>query len=475
MTSRAFRNLIDDINIGRASSATSRTQIDQMLNDFARNQIDIAPRTIDVNLQGQTRRLTFEFAKNKDGRPIVKFQGEEFTPGQLFQELRIVTFIGNPKLNIEKIDAFTNALRKSIEEKIPTAEGRNIAETYANLYKQQLLDGKSFQEIARIQKANEIANANSPGRSQKGSPETKEIDLDNQAEAKNNIDEIKNEETVESQFLDENGQTELIEQITVDAQAAGVDTMTFLQRRLKDNPQAIARLEKIKNSWLYRNKNNLSVLGTVGGAITGLALSLDKKALRDEAINRQKETNGCFLINLITNEKTKISLLTCGDFDTGKVIQTCATQLYTSGATINECPTSTFNPCTINSKSRSSDPAVPLVPNVCDKYLYKGTAPSPVEGVTTLTACPDTVSSPCSGYCKSANFNLPENFELQCIDVDYMTIYLNLVEEIGYDANTLFPPKIASSTPAKALIIATAVLGTVFLLVAVYYYFYRVK
>lgn len=475
MTSRAFRNLIDDINLGRSSSATSRVEIDQMLDDFARNKIDTATKTINVNLQGQTRTLTFEFTKNKDGRPIVKFQGEEFTPGQLFQELRIVTFTnGRPKIDNQKLDDFTNALRKNIEEKIPTAEGRNIAETYANLYKQQILNGKSFQDIARIQKANNIANANKPVRSE-SAPETKEVNLDDQAEAKNNVEELKKQDASEIQFLDEQGQSALIEQITADAQAAGVDTMTFLQRRFKDNPQAIARLEKIKNSWLYRNKKNLSVLGTVVGSITGLALSLDKKALRDEAVNRQKETNGCFLINLITNEKTKISLLTCGDFDTGKVIQTCATQLYTSGATINECPTSTFNPCTVNAKSRSSDPAVPLVPNVCDKYLYKGTAPAPVEGVTTLTACPDTVSSPCSGYCKSANFNLPENFELQCIDVDYMTIYLNLVDEIGYDANKLFPPKIASSTPSKALIIATAVLGTVFLLVAVYYYFYRVK
>jgi hypothetical protein len=242
-------------------------------------------------------------------------------------------------------------------------------------------------------------------------------------------------------------------------------------------------LQTIRDIFPRVNKTWL-LAGTIGlGLASGLAYLAYTLSLEKAGAQHQEDLNGCYLYDSITNTKKKINLLTCGDFATGQMIQTCVTQSYSPTATpqpvITECGKDVFNPCAKTAISRSSDPAVPMVPNVCSLYLYKGSAPAPITGVTTQDACKTEdgkaipVGQACSGYCKTENFNLPENLTLMCIQVDYNTAFIDLMMRLGYDPIKLFPPAPgqppAVSTISRPLAITTGVLGLAFVILLVVY------
>lgn len=242
-------------------------------------------------------------------------------------------------------------------------------------------------------------------------------------------------------------------------------------------------LQAIRDIFPRVNKKWL-LAGTIGlGLASGLAYLAYTLSLEKAGAQHQEDLNGCYLYDSITNTKKKINLLTCGDFATGQMIQTCVTQSYSPTATpqpvITECGKDVFNPCAKTAISRSSDSAVPMVPNVCSLYLYKGSAPAPITGVTTQDACKTEdgkaipVGQACSGYCKTENFNLPENLTLMCIQVDYNTAFIDLMMRLGYDPIKLFPPAPgqppAVSTISRPLAITTGVLGLAFVILLVVY------
>lgn len=220
----------------------------------------------------------------------------------------------------------------------------------------------------------------------------------------------------------------------------------------------------------------VGVLANVGNIIAACTES----TLATAAEEHQKDLNGCWLIDSIALTETKLKLLTCGHYDVASALETCSTQVYNAAnaATITECPTTTFNPCVKTSKSRATDRSVPLVPNVCDTYLYNGTAPAAVSGVTVKNAClredgtPLKTTEACSVYCNTANFNLPSHQTLLCRSVDFPTAFAHLMSNLGVDPTTIFPPPTQGQTAqeqpitavSKPLVIAAAVLGGVFLI-----------
>ncbi len=210
-----------------------------------------------------------------------------------------------------------------------------------------------------------------------------------------------------------------------------------------------------------------------------------------------KETrSGCYVYDQLTTALTRIDLLTCGNAPADPAaLTTCVTQSYspTSGSTtvssgISSCGEKTFNPClsTANSRAPASS-KLPLVPNVCDKYLYKGTAPPAVTGVTAVNACKTTdqkdlpPEQTCSPYCSTEYFKLPSTQSLICFSPDFVPALLSLAKDAGITPEdvTGVPEDPdpnedgeADSVPvSKALIISAASLGGLMLvLVAVWLY-----
>lgn len=245
------------------------------------------------------------------------------------------------------------------------------------------------------------------------------------------------------------------------------------------------RLTELTNtsSWTNRQKLAAGVGGTlvVAAAVGALDWYLTRSNVAATVAEHQQDLNGCWMYNRLDGTKTKVKLLSCGSLDLASAIETCTTQSFPSSV-ITECPPTTFNPCTRDSTSRSTDAAVPLVPNVCSAYLYNTpTAPPAIAGVTLIPACrkEDGTSLPqnqsCSPYCKTENFDLPPYLALMCIDVDFTTAFVDLVSALGYEPETIFPPanatKPADTSVSKPLLIAAAVLGGVLLVLLGIYWF----
>jgi hypothetical protein len=247
-----------------------------------------------------------------------------------------------------------------------------------------------------------------------------------------------------------------------------------VHKELTDGPKS--------SSWTRREKIAAgAVAGTLlaGAGITaGLAWYRARASMAAAASQHQQDLNGCWMYNKLDGTKVKVKLLSCGDLDLASAMETCSTQSFSAAesATITDCAKTTFNPCIQSSKSRSSDPLTPLVPNVCDRYVYNTpSAPTAIEGVTTVPACRklDGTSLPakqsCSPYCQSENFNLPPHLALMCVDVDFSTAFVDLVSALGYNPDTIFPPANAPSPPAspglsKPVFIALTVIGVVLLI-----------
>jgi len=245
------------------------------------------------------------------------------------------------------------------------------------------------------------------------------------------------------------------------------------------------RLTELTNtsSWTNRQKLAAGVGGTlvVAAAVGALDWYLTRSNVAAAVAEHQQDLNGCWMYNRLDGTKTKVKLLSCGSLDLASAIETCTTQSFPSSV-ITECPTTTFNPCTRDSTSRSTDAAVPLVPNVCSAYVYNTpTAPPAIAGVTLIPACrkEDGTALPqnqsCSPYCKTGNFDLPPYLALMCIDVDFTTAFVDLVSALGYEPETIFPPanatKPVDTSVSKPLLIAAAVLGGVLLVLLGIYWF----
>lgn len=250
---------------------------------------------------------------------------------------------------------------------------------------------------------------------------------------------------------------------------------------------AVGNQLDIKNSSSWLNRKTLAA-GLVGMSVLAAEASLMwyliRRAMAGAAAQHRQDINGCWLYNKLDGTKVKVQVLSCGKLDLQGAIETCATQNYSSLAPsdVRECSTTTFNPCLADSVSRSVDSAVPLVPNICSKYVYKGAIPGAVSGVTLIDACKNLDGSAlheaqsCSPYCKTENFILPDHLGLMCIDVDYTTAFVDLVDALGYDPVVIFPPKIpaaSSSVFSKPLLITTAVLGFVFAILGMVYLYRR--
>jgi hypothetical protein len=195
----------------------------------------------------------------------------------------------------------------------------------------------------------------------------------------------------------------------------------------------------------------------------------------------QKEVNGCWLYNKIEGTMKKVKLLTCGHFaDVRDAVDTCATQNYTSGndAVITKCPPGVFNPCLRSSTQRTTNTATPKVPNVCSAYVYKGSpTPASVAGVTTTDTCSGVpADQACSSYCKSDLFDLPPTLQLICVDMDLMTAYADMMNEIGIPpsqslVSTQNPSSNSSGSRSKLVWIAGGVaVGVLLLAVGAYLY-----
>lgn len=219
-----------------------------------------------------------------------------------------------------------------------------------------------------------------------------------------------------------------------------------------------------------------------GKTIDDLEDELTDVQLAQAANEHMKDLNGCYLIDRSNNySKTKVKLLTCGHYDVAGALETCTTQSYSAGKTLTECPATTFNPCAKGSTNRAG--TGPLVPDACSTYLYKGTAPPAVAGVTVKDACKTTdgkaldEKQACSVYCKTENFELPPMVDLLCVDADYKTVFADLMAQLGIPPEELYPPASppppAASSFSKPLLITTGVTAGLFLILAVVYFLKR--
>lgn len=250
--------------------------------------------------------------------------------------------------------------------------------------------------------------------------------------------------------------------------------------------------------WVKKHKFKILAAGTFG-AVVGWAATAEARAkaantalmasLGAAAVEHQKDLNGCFLYDRAKGTKTKIALLTCNNATLTEAIQTCLTQSYTAGGSaLTACSATTFNPCVKDSTNRSG--SGPMAPNACSKYLYKGTKPTDVAGVTTIDACKTEsgaalgANQSCSVYCKTENFDLPPMVDLLCVSVDLPTAFVDLITKLGIDPEKVYPPKDKNKAPPAAgfwsqpastpLLITTGILGGV-LLILLSVYLYRKK
>ena len=225
-----------------------------------------------------------------------------------------------------------------------------------------------------------------------------------------------------------------------------------------------------------RTKNLLITTGLGAAALSSLGYGIYALASRLGAATEQHQadTNGCYLVDLnpgLPPTLTKIQVLTCGNADITNAMETCAPH--------KECSSTQFNPCLKDAKAPTA--SQPVVPGNCDRYVYKGTKPAQQSGVQMIDACLTedgkalSEKQNCSSYCKTSNFILEEDQELMCVDLDYDTAFIDLLQALGYtppEIDEIVPPKdpppaAGSTSFSKPLLIATVVLASLFLLLGV--------
>lgn len=241
--------------------------------------------------------------------------------------------------------------------------------------------------------------------------------------------------------------------------------------------------DKLKNGVQWARKNPGKIV--VAGGLSAILYF----AFRDSSDTYHSETReGCYLYDHDTGAFNRVDLLTCGNVAASTTaMPTCATQSFTAGSTttINECEPTQFNPCAKTAKSRSTVATTPMVPNVCDTYLYKGTAPTAVDGVTTRDACKTETGAAlppgqtCSPYCKTENFDLDENQALICYSGNFLPKFIELASALKIEPHDVTgtpppgtpPPPGGQAKRTKILTIAAAsVGGLAFVLMCIWVY-----
>jgi hypothetical protein len=363
-------------------------------------------------------------------------------------------------------------------------------------------DRKAAVNNSELVKQSDISQqANSASSANKNSVSEAEV-KENISDQKNDLSDSIDRSTVTTAQAKENLQKFFSTRDTARKATGGTPVIPKLERALESKglldagekltkgAEASKASSKVKK-WFKRLGVFIGAVSVlfVGAALEDIIALATETTLAAAAEEHQKDQNGCWLIDSIALTETKVKLLTCGTFDVSTAMETCASQTYTpaNAATITKCPVTTFNPCAKSSRSRATDQSVPLVPDVCDMYLYKGTAPTAVTGVTTKNACLNTDGTPlkdteaCSVFCSTANFNLPSHQVLVCRSLTYPEAYAHLLATIGVDPSKVFPPKgetnptETSGAPqltavSKPLVITAAVLGGVFLILLVIYF-----
>jgi hypothetical protein len=191
--------------------------------------------------------------------------------------------------------------------------------------------------------------------------------------------------------------------------------------------------DKATGNWSYAKRAaKLTVYVALLSALgTGIGLLIDRV---QQYCNEQ---NGCRMYHSTEGLQDKVQLLTCKDeyaengSEDAPLRSTCTTQAYppASGTSIAPCATNTWNPCLASAKNRDSTGTAPLVPNVCDTYLYRKLpgAKDSDTGVNALNACASTQKNgTCSKeYCNIEAFpasfrnQLTSKISLQCYHISF--------------------------------------------------------
>jgi|688.fasta_scaffold11241_11 hypothetical protein len=168
-------------------------------------------------------------------------------------------------------------------------------------------------------------------------------------------------------------------------------------------------IEKIKKGVEYGKKFGKFVVTAiaVGGAAFG-ALELYNAIKK-----HQNAMNGCWYINMQTNDKCKIKPLTCNESDTNDPNDQSGYSLCSMRESIKDTHDENFNPCAIGAKPKGT-----------------GDFPGIYNDTTLDTACANcadcVVSSDCkqseadcSSKCDPSKFNIPTGYTLKCVSVDF--------------------------------------------------------
>lgn len=205
--------------------------------------------------------------------------------------------------------------------------------------------------------------------------------------------------------------------------------------------------EKAAGTWTNAKKaaRNAVLLALLSGIGVGV------KMLIDRVQQYRNEQNGCRMFHKTKGLQDKVQLLTCRDeyaeagSDDVPLRSTCTTQAYppASGTSIASCAPTAWNPCLANAKIRDSTGTAPLVPNVCDSYLYRKTlGPNDqVDSLQTVNACASTQKEgTCSkDYCNIETFSdtfrkqLTDDISLQCNSISFTQALIQLGKEWGKD------------------------------------------
>jgi len=175
-------------------------------------------------------------------------------------------------------------------------------------------------------------------------------------------------------------------------------------------------IEKIKKVVDYGKKLGKFVVaaGIVGGAAYG-ALEL-----YNDIKKHQNAMNGCWYINIQTDQKCKIKPLTCNESDTNEP----------DGYTLcNMCKDikkdkSCFNPCAIGLVPK--DPTAPF-PGTYSPTKTSTTACVNCANCVVFSECSPS-DADCSSNCDPSKFNIPNGYTLKCVSVDFWGAADDLIE-----------------------------------------------
>ena len=174
-------------------------------------------------------------------------------------------------------------------------------------------------------------------------------------------------------------------------------------------------IENIKKGGEYLKKLGkfVAAAGIVGGAAYG-ALEL-----YNDIKKHQNAMNGCWYINIQTDEKCKIKPLTCNESDTNDPSGYALCNMCTDIKTDKSC----FNPCAIGSPPTRSNEAFP------GAYTDSSSTRACVNCNNCVVSRDCSPSdADCSSNCDPSKFNIPNGYTLKCVSVDFWGAADDLIE-----------------------------------------------